>query len=90
MIGGVAAKIVCAGDRGDVDHVTAVACDHARHDQAAEMQDRAEIDVDEKIDVALVGFQEFLRPVDAGIVDENVELDPGREFGQARGGRSHR
>lgn len=61
--------------------MSAVARHHARHDQAADMQDRPEIDVDDEIDIALVGFQEFLRPVDAGIVDENIELHTTGELG---------
>ncbi|EGE60698.1 hypothetical protein RHECNPAF_1360079 [Rhizobium etli CNPAF512] len=84
VIGGVSSEIIGAGDRRDVDDVAAVARHHARHDEAADVQNRAEIDVDEEIDIALVGFQKLLRPVDAGIVDENVELHPARERGDRR------
>ena len=75
VVGRVAAEIVGAGDRGDVDHVAAVAGHHAGHDQAAEMQHGPNVHVDQEVDVAVLGLQELLRPVDARVVDEDVELD---------------
>ena len=85
VVGRVAAEIVGAGDRGDVDDVAAVARHHAGHDQVAEVEDRAQVDVDEEVDVGGVALQQPLRLVDAGIVDEDVELDLPRELGQGRG-----
>ena len=76
VIGGVAAEIVGARDRADVDDVAAVARDHSRHDQSAQVQHGAQIDVDQKVDILGVGFQEGFGPIDAGIVDENVEVRP--------------
>ncbi|MCY1488760.1 hypothetical protein D9M68_224590 [compost metagenome] len=39
------------------------------------MEDGAQVDIDEEIDVAILRLQKFLRPVDAGIVHQNVELN---------------
>ena len=58
VVGGVAAEIVGARDRADVDHMAAVARHHAGHDQAAQMQHGAQVDVDQQIDVLGVGLQE--------------------------------
>src|SRR6266567_7780059 len=46
MIGGVSAEIVGARDRADIDHVASIAGGHSRDDQATQMQDGAQVDVD--------------------------------------------
>ena len=75
VIGRVAAEIVGAGDRGDVDDMAAVARHHAGDDQAAEMEHGAQVHVDKQVDVLGVGLKELLGPVDARVVDQDVELD---------------
>ena len=90
VVGRVAAEVVGAGDRDDVDDMAAVARHHAGHDQAAEMQHGPEVHVDEEVDVLGVGLQELLRPVDARVVDEDVELDLASARRASRRGRSRR
>ena len=51
-----------------------VAIDHARHDQTTEMQHGADVDVDQQVDVIRLGLEQFPGLVDAGIVDQNVNM----------------
>ena len=83
VVGRVAAEVVGAGDRRDVDDMAAVARHHAGHDQAAEVQHGAQVHVDQEVDVAVLGLQEGLRPVDARVVDQDVELDLAARAGRA-------
>ena len=39
------------------------------------MQHRAQVHVDQQVDVLRVGLEELLWPVDARVVDQDVELD---------------
>ena len=55
--------------------MAAVARHHSRDDQAAQVQHRAQIHVDQQIDVPGLRLQEGFRPIDAGVVDQDVELD---------------
>ena len=53
--------------------MAAVARHHAGHDQAAEVQDGPKVHVDKEIDVLVLGLEELLRPVDARVVDQDIE-----------------
>jgi hypothetical protein len=54
--------------------MAAVAARHVRHDEARQMQDRAQIDVDERVDILRRRIQDIAAPGLAGIVDQDVEL----------------
>ena len=58
VVGRVAAEVVGAGDRRDVDHVAAVARHHAGNDEPAEMQHRAQVHVHQEVDVGFLGLEE--------------------------------
>jgi hypothetical protein len=82
MIGRVATEVVGTGNRRNVDDVAAISRHHAGNDEAAEMEHRPRVHVDEQVDVLGIGFKEFLRTVDARVVDQDVELDRLCEAGE--------
>ncbi|BBZ94223.1 hypothetical protein ACVIW3_007186 [Bradyrhizobium diazoefficiens] len=51
-----------------------VAPRHARCDQSRQVQDRAQIDVDQRVDIIRCHLQDIAAPRLAGIVDENIEF----------------
>jgi 3-oxoacyl-[acyl-carrier protein] reductase len=75
-----------AGDRGDVDDPAVALLDHQRHDRAAAVEDRVEVDLDHLAPrVGRVLPQRMVGPGDAGIGDQDV--DPAeRRAGRPGGG----
>jgi hypothetical protein len=60
--------------------MAAIALSHTGNDKAAEVQDCAQVDIDQEINVLRICLQKFLRPVDTRAIDEHVDLDAVREL----------
>ncbi|MPM98866.1 hypothetical protein SDC9_146056 [bioreactor metagenome] len=74
MVGGVPVEVVDAGDRTDVDDMAEVALDHPRHEDPGQLQYRAQVHVDQRIQVVSAGIQDIARTRHPGAVDQNVDL----------------
>ena len=77
---------IVSGDRRDRDDVAAVTCHHAGHEQARQMQDGAQVDVDQLVDVVgRVGEHVALAGL-PGVVHQHVDLDAAGDPGDLRRG----
>ena len=61
------------GHRGDVDHLAAALCDHARDDRLSEEQRGPQIDALRLVPMLGADGEEVLDEHDAGVVDEDVD-----------------